>query len=490
MAEAAGRHYEARPRIDALPMRHTTRGQAGRRAGKVAYSFARNFATVPIRVARGGKRLDRGELLGRRLRHTTEDLGTTFVKLGQVFASSPSIAGETLSNALRGLLDDGPSVPMSDIRRIVEEDTGRPFKDVFSEFDPNPHAAASLAVVHKAKLIDGTEVAVKILRPHTDRIVAEDFAVLRPLFGFLAKQLPLGIVLALPETVKGLAEQLGEELDLRNEARSMQWFKNMIEVIDAHGVIVPQPYPEASGRRILTMEFIHGKPVDDLASLEKFGFDAKTAVQNLLHAWFAVTLCTGTFHGDMHAGNLLFTDEGDVVILDWGIVGRLDAASRLFLRSAIEAAMGDESKWINVRNHIMPSMGTQMTALTGLTEDQIFEIVKAQIGMIMTEPFSNLNLMALMPQPGLLDHVEGMEAPPMPTSPLGWLRYIREERRKFRNAEGEAPMVPERSEMLMVKQLLYFERYGKMYLGDQPLIWDPAVYKKLLALPQDDPIDA
>ena len=455
---------------------------ATRRAGKVAYSFARNFATVPLRVARAGKGVDRGELLGRRLRHTTEDLGTTFVKLGQVLASSPSIAGETLSNSLRGLLDNGPAVPMDVIKSIVERETGRRFHEVFGSFNPKPHAAASLAVVHKATLVDGTEVAVKILRPHTDRIVAEDFAVLRPLVGFLARQIPVGVVTTLPPTVDGLVEQLGEELDLRNEARSMEWFRKMVDVIDAKGVIVPRHFPEASGRRLLTMEFIHGRAVDDLSAINEFGFDAKEAVQNLLHAWFAVTLCTGTFHGDMHAGNLLLTDKGEVVILDWGIVGRLDAASRKFLRSAIEAAMGDEAKWDDVRAHIMPSVGAQVTQMTGLSEEQIFDMIKGQIGMIMTEPFSNLNLLALMPQ---LPQIEGVEIP-MPTTPFGWLKFIRAEKKRIKEHPGDLPVVPDRGEMLMVKQLLYFERYGKMYLGDQPLIYDPAVYKKLLALPQSE----
>lgn len=462
-------------------MRRTSTLQATRRAGKVAYSFARNFGTVPLRVARNRK-LDRGELLGRRLRHTTEDLGTTFVKLGQVLASSPSIAGETLSHALRGLLDNGPAIPMDDIKHIVERDTGKAFHEVFGSFNPKPHAAASLAVVHKATLVDGTPVAVKLLRPHTDRIVAEDFAVLRPLVGFLARQIPVGIVTTLPPTVDGLVEQLGEELDLRNEARSMEWFRGMVEVIDAKGVIVPRHFPDASGRRVLTMEFIDGRPVDDLSSLADFGFDAKEAVQNLLHAWFAVTLCTGTFHGDMHAGNLLFTDKGEVVILDWGIVGRLDKASRKFLRSAIEAAMGDEAKWDDVRNHIMPSIGAQVIQMTGLTEDQIFGMIKGQIEMIMTEPFSNLNLMALMPT---IPQIEGVEVP-MPTTPLGWVKFIRTERRRIKRFPGDLPVVPDRGEMLMVKQLLYFERYGKMYLGDQPLIWDPEVYKTLLALPQGE----
>jgi hypothetical protein len=109
-------------------------------------------------------------------------------------------------------------------------------------------------------------------------------------------------------------------------------------------------------------------------------------------------------------------------------------------------------------------------------------MIKGQIGMIMTEPFSNLNLLALMPQ---LPQIEGVEIP-MPTTPFGWLKFIRAEKKRIKEHPGDLPVVPDRGEMLMVKQLLYFERYGKMYLGDQPLIYDPAVYKKLLALPQSE----
>jgi hypothetical protein len=478
----AERHYAARPRIEPLALPRPGRLRAAGRAGKIVGAFGTRFATLPVRSMRAGKGADKRELLGRPLRGAAQELGATFVKLGQLLASSPSIAGQTLADQLRGLLDDGPGVELSAIRKIVEQDTGRRFEDVFASFEPKPHAAASLAVVHKATLLDGTPVAVKVLRPGTERVIADDLAVVRPLFAFLAKQAPVGIISSLPDTVAGLAEQLAEELDLRNEARSMDWFRSMLDLIDAEGVIVPRSFPEASGRRILTMEFHHGRPVDDLESVESIGFDAKQAVQRLLHAWFAVTLCTGTFHGDMHAGNLLFTEDGQVVLLDWGILGRLDPASRRFLRRSIEGAMGDESAWDDVRAHIMPTVGTEMSRLTGLSEDDIFEMVKGQIGMIMTEPFQSLNLMALMPQ---VPTATGDAAGP-PSSTLGWLRLIRSERKRLAQPGAAPPPAPDRGEMLLVKQLVYFERYGKLYLGDRPLIWDTEVYKTLLALPEDE----
>ncbi len=478
----SGRQYVARPQIDPLVLPRPGRLRAARRSARIAGTFGRRFATLPLRALRAGPGTDRRDLLGLPLRRAAEDLGPTFVKLGQLLASSPSIAGPALADELRGLLVDGRAVPMADLRRVVEEDTGRRFADVFAWFDPEPHAAASLAVVHRATLRDGTPVAVKVLRPGTDQVIAEDLAVVEPLFRLLARVAPVGIVSTLPDTVAGLAEQLAEELDLRNEARSMAWFRAMVELIGAEGVLVPRSFPEASGRRVLTMELMAGRPVDDLASVEDLGLDAKLAVERLLHAWFAATLCTGTFHGDMHAGNLLFTDDGEVVLLDWGILGRLDPASRRFLRAAIRGAMGDEGAWADVRAHIMPTVGAEMARLTGLSEDDVFTMVRGQVEMIMTEPFRTLDLMALVPQ---APTSSTGDASGPPTSALGWLRLIRAERRRLRRPGAELPPAPDRGEMLLVKQLLYFERYGKLYLGDRPLIWDPAVYQALLALPEE-----
>jgi hypothetical protein len=229
------------------------------------------------------------------------------------------------------------------------------------------------------------------------------------------------------------------------------------------------------------MDLVQGRSIDDLDAVVSIGVDAGIAVERLLRAWFAVTLCTGSFHGDMHAGNLLFTDDGHVALLDWGILGRLDVASRRFLRRSIEGAMGDDAAWDDVRAHIMPSVGAEVSRLTGMTEDQIFEMIKGQISMIMTAPFRELNLMALAPQ------LQAQQSSaPMPTTRREWLTFIRAERRRLRAAGGSSAVVPDRGEVLLVKQLLYFERIGRMHMGDQPLIWDAAIFDALLALPQDE----
>jgi hypothetical protein len=181
----------------------------------------------------------------------------------------------------------------------------------------------------------------------------------------------------------------------------------------------------------------------------------------------------------MHAGNLLFTDDGHVALLDWGILGRLDDASRRFLRRSIQGAMGDGDAWDDVRAHIMPTIGVEVARMTGMSEDQVFELVKGQIEMIMKAPFREVNLLALAPQ--MQQHVDAAQ----PANVREWVTLIRTERRRMRRAGGPS-MAPDRGEALLVKQLLYFERIGRLYLGDQPLIWDAEVFADLLALPEDD----
>jgi hypothetical protein len=426
--------------------------------------------------------------LGERLASAASELGVTFVKLSQILASSPSIAGQTLADAMRGVLDDGPPIPFTDVRAIVEADLGRRLEDVFASFEERPFAAASLAVVHKASWPDGTPVAVKVLRPASAPIVAADLSLVRPFAAWIARQVPMGMLPAVPEVIDGLAEQLTEELDLRNEARAMAWFEEMVGILGSKGVRVPRTMPHASGPRVLTMEFVEGAKIDDLSRLAEGDIDTRSSIQALIESWFALALCTGVFHGDMHAGNLLLTPDGGVVLLDWGIVGRLPGPSLKFFRRSLEGSLGDESAWPDVRDHLMTTMSAEVLEAVGITPDAFLQMVRAQTMMIMTAPFSELDLMMLAPSASNLPTADDA-AVKLPTTKAGQLRMLRDERRKAKELResGIAAQMssPPRGEMLLIKQLVFFERYGKLFLGDEPLIYDPDVYRALLATTAD-----
>lgn len=417
--------------------------------------------------------------VGRALALGVTDLGVTFVKLGQLLASSPSIAGPTLAEAMRGVLDQGPAIPFAQVRSIVETDLARPLEQVFASIEEAPFAAASLAVVHRATLVDGRTVAVKVLRPRSAEIVATDLSLVRPFVRWLFRVAPVGVIPVVPDTVEGLAEQLAEELDLRNEARAMRWFDEVFAAVGAKGVTVPETIPELSGRRVLTMAYVVGSKIDDLPALAAADVDARAAIKALLEAWFAIALCTGTFHGDVHAGNLLLTPDGLVALLDWGIVGRLPEASHRFFRRSLEGALGDETAWPEVRDHVLETMPADLLAAAGLSADDLLQLVRAQTLMIMTSPFSQLDLMLLAPGAGVPD-APAAAAPP--SSLLGWVRLARRERKKLKAAGWPLPPSPPRGEVLLIKQLVFFERYGKLFLGDEPLIYDPGVYRSLLAI--------
>jgi hypothetical protein len=475
--------------LDLSAMTKVRRRTSVRRFVRIGSVIGRRVAPVVATNPFVRDRDRRKARLGGSLALAASELGVTFVKFGQLLASSPSIAGQTLADAMRGVLDDGPPIAFSEVRSIVEGDLGRRLEDAFSSFEERPFAAASLAVVHRATLLDGTPVAVKVLRPASATVVASDLSLVRPFVGWLARQVPIGMLPAVPEVIDGLAEQLAEELDLRNEARAMQWFEEMVEVIGARGVRVPRTMPDASGPRVLTMELIEGAKIDDLTRLVEGDIDTKSSIQALIESWFALTLCTGVFHGDMHAGNLLLTADGGVVLLDWGIVGRLPAASLKFFRRSLEGSLGDESAWPDVRDHLMSTMPVDALEAVGITQEDLLQMVRAQTLMIMTAPFSELNLMMLAPSSSAALPGADEAAATIPTSTIARFRFIRDERRKareFRDSGVAAQMQsPPRGEMLLIKQLVFFERYGKLFLGDEPLIYDPDVYRALLASTAD-----
>jgi len=175
--------------------------------------------------------------------------------------------------------------------------------------------------------------------------VSVDMDLFQPLLELVARTTGEYVAGQMLQMFDGFRLQLGEELDLRNEARAIQHMRRLLGIVDLPLVTVPRVYPELSGMRVLTMEFLDGVPVDDLQRIESFGFDPAPVVIQTVKGFLLTTIRWGFFHGDVHAGNLMLLRDGRLGVIDWGIVGRLDHDTHMFFRHIVEAGLGDQEAW-------------------------------------------------------------------------------------------------------------------------------------------------
>jgi len=453
-----------------------------RRSGEIAAVTGRHFAPLLLRQLR---QVRVGPLpvavIAHPLRLTFEDLGGTFIKFGQVMASSPGLFGDVVADEFRSCLDTGPAVPFIEVRQRVEDDLGCALEDAYAEFEREPFGRASIAVVHRARLHDGRSVAVKIIRPGIEHRVATDLDLLQPLVEVLVRQTGDQVAGSVLQLVDGFRIQVGEELDLRNEARAMAHFRRLLAEVDLPRIAVPEPYPELSGANVLTMELLDGVPIDDLAGLAELGIDPAPLVEDVVRAFLLTTARWGAFHGDAHAGNLLLLRDGRIGIVDWGIVGRLDPETHHFFLRLLAALLGDESAWGDLTGHLVSIYGPALSAAVGLGEAEMATFIRSLIEPTLTRPFGEVSLAGIMEAVQLqVAKAQGVEA--HQRSLRSVVRRLRIQRRVRRMADQSGGLFSDfdRGTFLLSKQLMYFERYGKLFLSDVPLLNDPAFLAQLL----------
>ncbi|OFJ55617.1 ABC1 kinase family protein [Mycolicibacterium grossiae] len=306
------------------------------RVGATGWQVTRTGArVVSSLVGRGSLQ----QKVVKQLPQTFADLGPTYVKLGQIIASSPGAFGEPLSREFRSLLDRVPPAKKEDVHRLFKEELGDDPKNLFKHFDEEPFASASIAQVHYATLHTGEEVVVKIQRPGIRRRVAADLQILKR-GARLVEYAKLGQRLSAQDVVADFADNLAEELDFRLEAQSMDaWVSHMHASPLGENIRVAQVYWDLTSARVLTMERISGVRIDDVAAIRKKGFDGVDLVKALLFSVFEGGLRHGLFHGDLHAGNLYVDDDGKIVFFDFGIMGRIDPRTRWLLRELVYALL-------------------------------------------------------------------------------------------------------------------------------------------------------
>ncbi len=451
-----------------------------KRARQIAVVSVKHF--TPLLRARARGEVVTSNDFARPLRLTFEELGATFMKFGQLVGSAPGVFGEEVADEFRSCLDTGAPVPFEVVRELVELELGRPLDDVFAMFEQEPIGRASIAVVHRAALHDGRLVAVKVLRPTIERRVAVDLDLLQPMLEIIARQTGDAAAGNLLQMFDGFREQIGEELDLRNEARAMAHYRELLEIVDLPNVTVPEPFPELSGRTVLTMEFLDGVPIDDLEAIAAFGVDPRPIVHEVVKGFLLTAIRWGTFHGDVHAGNLLMLRDGRIGVIDWGIVGRLTGDAHQFFRRMIEAALGDESAWDDIGRYVLKVYGPAIKEGLQMDDDGVTAFIRMMMEPVLTQPFGQVSLADLMNAPiQKVAEVRGLEA--HDRSLLTLARRIREQRRlrAMLDDHGGYGTDFDRGQFLLSKQLMYFERYGKMFFDDISLFDDRAFFEQALA---------
>jgi len=407
----------------------------------VCWSVMRRFAEL-LGARRFWIRL-RGDLYEplekpRSIREAFERLGPTYVKLGQLIASSEGLFPVDLAHECRACLDRVPPFDARVARQVIEDELGRPVDELFAEFEVEPIAAASLAQVHRAVLHDGDEVAVKVQRPGVAWKVASDLWLLERL-ARLAEHFSESMrVVNARLVVRDLARVLSEEMDYCLEANHLERFNSLLAEVECREACAPRVYWALTTTRILTMERFVGVRIDRLAE-EADAVTCELTLVAMLQGWLRTLVAAGFFHGDVHAGNLLVLRDGRVGFLDFGVVGRFsDQERKQILGFFLYLALRDYE-----------NLAALVLDILGRSDDRTVD------------------------RPGLVADLRHAYSP-LAESCLADVDLGEVVPNVLRAAKRHGIRYPE-AFMLVTKQLLYFDRYARILAPSFNVFSDPRI---------------
>ncbi|UOQ52433.1 ABC1 kinase family protein [Hymenobacter cellulosivorans] len=308
-----------------------------------------------------------------RVRMVIEDLGPTFIKLAQAMSNRPDLLPEALIDEFQKLQSDVPPFDVRVAREIIERELGRPITEVFSEFDEKPLGSASIGQVHKARLLTGEDVVVKVQRPDVQEKVRTDLSLLHELVRLTAGFLRNHGLSNPQDIVDAFERSMMKELDYTSEARSMEQFRKLYESYETF--YIPKPYRELSTAKVLVIEFVSGCKITDKAQLLEWKLSPEKVAETGMDIYLTQIFEFGIFHADPHPGNVLVRPDGTIVLIDFGMVGKLSkqqkyAFAGVFIGMARQDA---RSMALNFRRLALtadiPDMRTFEADLNDLIED-------------------------------------------------------------------------------------------------------------------------
>ncbi|MDW8059021.1 MAG: AarF/ABC1/UbiB kinase family protein [Thermomicrobium sp.] len=272
-----------------------------------------------------------------RLRMALEELGPTFIKLGQILSTRDDLLPPSYIEQLALLRDRVPPVPAKAIVAEIERSFGRPLERLYATFDPEPLASASIGQVHAATLPTGTSVIVKVRKPGIAETIEEDLAILRDIAELASRRSTLAASYDLVGLVDEFAWTIRSELDYRREGRNADRFRQLLQ--HRSDIVIPRVFWHRTTETVLTMRQVDGIPIDRIEELDRAGIDRAALAVRAAHFVLECVLVHGFFHADPHPGNFAVLPDGRIVVYDFGMVGRLDPAQRRELLDALVAVV-------------------------------------------------------------------------------------------------------------------------------------------------------
>jgi aarF domain-containing kinase len=373
-----------------------------------------------------------------------EDMGPTFIKFGQIIASSAGMFPDAYVKEFQKVLDRVKPFPFADVQRTLGEELGAEKAAHLIEIEPKQLASASIAQVHTAKLRDGTPVVIKVQRPGIIPRCMADMKLMRMLASIL-QRFRKNVELANPVgVVDDFTKTLTEELDFRKEAANLDRFNEIMRELGYKHIHAPVPHHEYTTRKVLVMTKFSGLRVDRFDEIKAKGIDGEQKLVDGLRAWFQCVVFYGFFHGDVHAGNLMLLDDDTIGFLDFGIVGRFDEKERYLVTDYMIAfASGNYKRLAEI---IIEMAG----APPNLDLDGFVKDLGDTYRPLLTLSFGEVNYAEFLP---------------------GIQRTATRHRMKMPNEF-----------ILITKQLLYFDRYAKSLAPKLNVFTDPRL---VLGMMQD-----